>query len=84
MPHDAEPAVHVSARTLTESDVDVLNLRRRHCVLAARKLGSEAEASFLDDTFLADRATTVRRHLERNPGIMTELPPPSLAARYSG
>lgn len=32
----------------------------RHCVLAARKLGPEAEASFLDGTFLADRQTTVR------------------------
>lgn len=29
-------------------------------MLAARKLGPEAEASFLDGTFLADRRTTLR------------------------
>ncbi len=53
-------------------------------MLAASKLGPEAEASFLDSTFLADRTTTVRQWLEQNPSIMEELPPPSLAARYSG
>lgn len=65
---------------------DVLPCRTycRHCVLAARKLGPEAEASFLDGTFLADRRTTVKQHLAANPDIMSELPPPELAARYSG
>ena len=53
-------------------------------MLAARRLGQEAEASFLDDTFLADRATSVRAYLKANPDIMTELPPPSVARRYSG
>ena len=42
----------------------------RHCVLAARALGRDAEASFLDGTLLADRETTVRQHLARDPGIM--------------
>jgi hypothetical protein len=56
----------------------------RHCVLAARSLGPAAEASFLDHTFLSDRATTLRRHLEGNPTIMEEEPPPSLVDRYSG
>ena len=56
----------------------------RHCVLAAQRLGPEATASFLDETFLADRATSVRTYLKANPDIMTELPPPSVAARYGG
>lgn len=65
---------------------DVLPCRvyLRHCVLAATKLGSIAEASFLDGTVLADRTTTVREWLEKNPEIMDELPPPSLAQRYAG
>ena len=65
---------------------DVLPCRvyLRHCVLAAEGLGPEAHASFLDHTLLADRVTTVRQHLERDPGIMRELPPPSLVGRYSG
>lgn len=56
----------------------------RHCVLAASKLGEPAAANFLDATLLADRQTTVREHLERDPGIMEELPPPELVGRYSG
>ena len=61
----------------------------RHCVLAARSLvgapgGEEAEASFLEHTFLSDRVTTLRQYLEENPSIMEETPPPSLVDRYSG
>lgn len=56
----------------------------RHCVLAARSLGTEAHRSFLEHTFLADRTTTIKQHLLANPAIMTELPPPSLADRYGG
>jgi len=56
----------------------------RHCVLASRALGPEAERSFLDDTFLADRETPIREHLRRNPDILEELPPPELGSRYSG
>ena len=56
----------------------------RHCYLAAKNLGKEAEDNFLDCTFLADRKTPIRTHLEQNPGIMDELPPPSLAERYCG
>jgi hypothetical protein len=52
--------------------------------LAAQRLGPEALGSFLDGTMLADRVTTVRQHLEANPDIMEELPPPSLIGRYSG
>ncbi|KAI3429602.1 hypothetical protein D9Q98_005688 [Chlorella vulgaris] len=53
----------------------------RHCVLAAQRLGSEAHASFLDGSVLSDRTTTVRQHLAAEPGIMDELPPPSLIGR---
>ena len=65
---------------------DVLPCRAylRHCVLAARNLSPEAHASFLDQTFLADRRTTIREHLARDPTIMQELPPESLAVRYGG
>lgn len=65
---------------------DVLPCRvyLRHCLLAAERLGPVAHASFLDHTFLSDRSTTIRQHLKANPGIMNELPPPSLIGRYSG
>ncbi|KAL4443866.1 hypothetical protein ABPG75_011603 [Micractinium tetrahymenae] len=65
---------------------DVLPCRvyLRHCVLAAQRLGPAAFQSFLDETYLADRVTTVRQHLAANPGILQELPPPSLIGRYSG
>ena len=56
----------------------------RHCVLAARGLGKVIEDDFLDNTFLADRKTRLREHLEKDPSILEELPPESLAVRYGG
>jgi len=56
----------------------------RHCVLAARFLGKEIEENFLDCTFLCDRKTTLREYLERNPDLMSQLPPEGLRERYSG
>jgi hypothetical protein len=56
----------------------------RHVVLAARSLGEDAERCVLDNTFLADRRTTVREHLERDPSVMLELPPAGLESRYGG
>eukprot|EP00929_Paragymnodinium_shiwhaense_P007789 TRINITY_DN111698_c0_g1_i1.p1 TRINITY_DN111698_c0_g1~~TRINITY_DN111698_c0_g1_i1.p1 ORF type:complete len:235 (-),score=33.38 TRINITY_DN111698_c0_g1_i1:269-928(-) len=56
----------------------------RHCTLAARNLGEEAEKSFLEDTFLIDRTTTVGQYLEANPWIMDTEPPAALAERYGG
>lgn len=56
----------------------------RHCVLAAKRLGSVCYDSFLDDTFLVDRTTTVRQYLEEYPHVMTTLPPVELADRYGG
>jgi hypothetical protein len=56
----------------------------RHCVLASQTLGPAAHASFLDDTYLADRRTTIREYLARDPAIMNEQPPESLKERYNG
>lgn len=56
----------------------------RHCTLAAEKLGDVAFDSFLDDTFLCDRKTTIREYLDAHPSVMTRLPPESLRERYSG
>ncbi len=70
--------------SIWRDDVFPCRIYMRHCVLAATKLGALAEASFLDGTVLADRTTTVRHWLEKNPEIMDELPPPSLAQRYAG
>lgn len=56
----------------------------RHCVLAVTKAGPAALDSFLDDTFLVDRKTSLRRYLTENPQIMDSRPPPSLIGRYSG
>ena len=56
----------------------------RHCVLAARKQGGHAYESFLTETYLADRRTTIKEHLAARPEIMLMEPPPSVAGRYSG
>ena len=58
----------------------------RHCVLASQKEGvpEEASESFLDETLLADRVTTLRQYLERAQHVMSSIPPPELASRYSG
>lgn len=56
----------------------------RHCVLAARNMGDICYNSFLDETYLVDRKTSVRAYLERYPNIMTMVPPPELSERYGG
>jgi hypothetical protein len=56
----------------------------RHCVLAAQKLPDVARDSFLDDTFLCDRRTTVRAYLAAHPKVLTTLPPEELRERYGG
>jgi hypothetical protein len=58
----------------------------RHCVLAVNKpeFPASLRDSFLDETWLADRKTTVRMYLNTHPEVMECKPPPSLAARYSG
>jgi len=56
----------------------------RHCVLAATKMGGVCLDSFLDETYLVDRKTTVREYLEKYPDVMDKLPPSHLAERYGG
>lgn len=46
--------------------------------------GGAAYESFLRETFLWDRVTSIEEHLSRRPDIMTTLPPPSVANRYTG
>lgn len=56
------------------------------CVLAAKGFCAEAYDSFLDNTYLAGRMTTVRQYLQQHRRPMEELPPPELelVGRYSG
>lgn len=59
----------------------------RHCVLSAGKKGGKegvAYQSFVQETFLADRKTTIEEHLARRPDIMLMEPPASVLGRYSG
>lgn len=59
----------------------------RHCVLASQKQGipQEAADSFLDETFLCDRKTTLREYLATDGAhVMTTQPPAALVGRYSG
>jgi hypothetical protein len=56
----------------------------RHCYLAAQKMGDECFNSFLDDTYLVDRETTLRGYLEKYPEVLDCSPPPELVERYSG
>jgi len=56
----------------------------RHCVLAAQRRSFSCLASFLDDTYLADRVTTIRQYLDAHPEVMLTQPPPILIGRYSG
>lgn len=56
----------------------------RHCYLAAKSGGLECFESFLDETFLNDRMTTIRWYLEKNPHVLDALPPPELLDRYNG
>ena len=56
----------------------------RHCVLASMKMGEECYNSFLDETYLVDRKTTIRSYLKDNPSVMETLPPQELQERYGG
>jgi len=57
----------------------------RHCYLAAQSMGQECFDSFLDETFLVDRTTTIREYIRRHPGLIENtVPPPGFEERYSG
>jgi len=56
----------------------------RHCLLAAQKLHVDIYNSFLEDTFLWDRKTTIKTWLESNPTLIDEPAPAIVAERYNG
>lgn len=57
----------------------------RHCLLAVKKVGGQAEASFLHDTYLVDRKTTLAEYLEQElENVMASRPPPEYAVRFGG
>lgn len=56
----------------------------RHCYLAAKSMGEECFNSFLDETFLVDRQTTVREYILNHPEVLETQPPKELVGRYSG
>jgi len=52
-----------------EDNLYPCRLYLRHCILAAKKLGVLAEESFLDNTYLGDRRTTIREYILANPSL---------------
>eukprot|EP00555_Chaetoceros_dichaeta_P002904 CAMPEP_0198251422 /NCGR_PEP_ID=MMETSP1447-20131203/2264_1 /TAXON_ID=420782 /ORGANISM="Chaetoceros dichaeta, Strain CCMP1751" /LENGTH=224 /DNA_ID=CAMNT_0043936437 /DNA_START=52 /DNA_END=726 /DNA_ORIENTATION=+ len=61
------------------------NFYLRHCLLAVQSAGGVAYESFLQDTYLADRTTTLAAYLdEHGEEVMASRPPSHLASRYSG
>jgi hypothetical protein len=56
----------------------------RHCYLAAKSMGDVCLNSFLDESYLVDRTTTIRQYLDQYPDVLLVEPPPELAIRYNG
>lgn len=59
----------------------------RHCLLAVKKAGPMAEQSFLDETFLVDRTTTLGQYLSlegNEKSMMNSRPPKKLEKRFNG
>ena len=59
----------------------------RHVLLAVRKAGAAAEESFMEDTLLCDRRTTLAQYLAtsaQQDAVMCAEPPLDLAARFNG
>ena len=61
------------------------SLYLRHCLLAVEKVGGAAHKSFLKDTYLVDRQTTLAEYLhEQGEEVMSSRPPQYLRKRFSG
>ena len=61
------------------------NIYLRHCLFAVQKAGGVAYSSFLEDTYLVDRKTTLEEYLEKHEDmVMSSRPPPHLATRFGG
>lgn len=57
----------------------------RHCLLAVEKAGGAAYESFLEETYLADRKTTLKEYMnEYGEEVMSSRPPSHLAQRFGG
>lgn len=68
-----------------ESGLLPADIYLRHCILAVQKGGGEAYDSFLHETYLADRKTTLDKYLEKyRDKVMNSRPPPHLANRFGG
>ncbi|CAJ1954492.1 unnamed protein product [Cylindrotheca closterium] len=71
----------------TDSGLLPADMYLRHCLLAVNKAGEKAEQSFLDETYLIDRETTLREYLSRDGNeerVMGSLPPKRLLERFNG
>lgn len=56
-----------------------------HCYTASKNMGKECHDSFLDETYLVDRTTTLRQYLMDYPTLFHNLQiPPELHDRYCG
>jgi hypothetical protein len=56
-----------------------------HCYTASKNMGQECHDSFLDETYLVDRTTTLRQYLKDHPTLFHNLQiPPELQDRYCG
>jgi len=81
----APPGMHTVWEWPEGSGLLPADVYLRHCVLAVRRAGAEAEASFLDGTLLADRATTLREYMSQHgEEVMACAPPAHLAERFGG
>lgn len=47
-------------------------------------MGDVCLQSFLDDTYLIDRKTTIKEYIEKHPDALDCIPPNELIDRYSG
>ena len=84
MPSLPSPLVRLETSSTFVSQMSISSHRPfLASVLAVSKEGVDHRArdSFLDQTFLADRKTTVRAWLAANPSIMDEEPPENLKER---
>ena len=68
-----------------DSGILPLNMYLRHCLLAVEKAGGAARESFLKETFLADRRTTLADYLQlHEEEVMNSTPPAYLEKRFNG
>ena len=61
------------------------NIYLRHCILSLKPIGGPPYDSFLHETYLADRETTLAEYLEENcDEVMSSHPPTHLTNRFGG